>query len=94
MCDQLASYLKKFVVEAEAAEEEEKKDLSGALEGFKPLAVSWAGRGILVVGLGGWGSSAGTELCETGAESSCELNRAQCSGAPLGEAAPSWSSGS
>ena len=39
LCDQLAAYLQKFVAAVEAAEEEEKKDLSGALEGFKPLAV-------------------------------------------------------
>lgn len=37
MCDQLAAYLRKFVVEEAAAAEEEKRDLSGALEGFKPL---------------------------------------------------------
>lgn len=61
MCDQLVSYLKKFVVEAEQAAEEEKKDLSGALEGFKPLAVS-AGLGRAPCGSGLGGSRAGTEL--------------------------------
>jgi hypothetical protein len=39
LCDQLASYLKKFVAAEEAVEEKEEKDLSGALEGFKPMVV-------------------------------------------------------
>lgn len=39
MCDQLAAYLRKFVVEEAAAAQEEQRDLSGALEGFKPLQV-------------------------------------------------------
>ncbi len=39
LCDQLASYLRKFVVAEEAAAEVVAKDLSGALEGFKPLEV-------------------------------------------------------
>ncbi|PRW50814.1 hypothetical protein C2E21_5439 [Chlorella sorokiniana] len=37
MCDQLSAYLRKFVVAAEKAAEVEKRDLSDALEGFKPM---------------------------------------------------------
>ena len=40
LCDQLASYLKKFVAPEAAAAAAEAKDLSGALEGFKPFEAS------------------------------------------------------
>jgi hypothetical protein len=39
LCDQLAAYLAKFVVAQEAAAPLEQRDLSDALEGFKPMAV-------------------------------------------------------
>ena len=45
ICDQLASYLSKWAVAEEAAAEEEARDLSGALQGFKPLEVLRGGRG-------------------------------------------------
>ena len=42
LCEQLASYLRKFTVAEAAAALEEGRDLSGALEGFKPIPVSRA----------------------------------------------------
>ena len=50
ICDQLAAYLSKWAVAEEAAAAEEARDLSGALQGFKPFEVrrgvgGWAGVG-------------------------------------------------
>lgn len=39
LCDQLAAYLAKFVAAKEAAPAAAQRDLSAALEGFKPMAV-------------------------------------------------------
>ena len=46
LCDQLASYLRKFQVAEAAAAQEEARDLSGALEGFKPIPVSQPGLAV------------------------------------------------
>ena len=55
LCDQLASYLRKFRVAEAAAAQEEARDLSGALQGFKPIPVSWQG------GLAGGAGQAGRD---------------------------------